>query len=125
MTLVRPNNIAAPDEIALDETRAVPTALDHDALSRVAVRDEVAIKDFEEGSLALLCERLRLVQLNPTARDVLGRLDGERTVGQVAEEVASAYGQPFQRVLADLLELLADLEAQGVVECRWGGEARR
>jgi pyrroloquinoline quinone biosynthesis protein D len=105
-------------KIALDQTQTVPTALGLDALSSVAVRDEVAIEDFEEGSLALLCEQLRLVQLNPTARDVLGRLDGERTVGQVVEEVAAAYGQPFQRVLADLLELLANLEAQGVVERR-------
>jgi hypothetical protein len=102
----------------LDQTQTVPTALDLDALSRVAVRDEVAIEDFEEGSLALLCEQLRLVQLNPTARDVLGWLDGERTVGQVAEEVATAYGQPSQRVQVDLLELLADLEAQDVVERR-------
>jgi pyrroloquinoline quinone biosynthesis protein D len=80
------------------------------------LRDEVAIEDFEDGSLALLCEQLRLVQLNPMARDILGRLDGESAVRQVAEAVAQAHGQPFERVLADVLELLAALEAQGVVE---------
>jgi hypothetical protein len=81
-------------------------------------RDEVAIEDFEDGSLALLCEQLRLVHLNPMARDIVGRLDGERTVWQVAEAVAQAHGQPFERVLSDVLELLTALEAQGVVECR-------
>jgi len=82
------------------------------------LRDEVAIEDFEGGSLVLLCEQLRLVQLNPMARDIVGRLDGERTVRQVAEAVAQAHGQPFERVLSDVLELLTTLEAQGVVERR-------
>jgi pyrroloquinoline quinone biosynthesis protein D len=80
------------------------------------LRGEVAIEDFEDGSLALLCEQLRLVQLNPMARDIVGRLDGEHAVRKVAEAVAQAHGQPFERVLADVLELLAALEAQGVVE---------
>jgi hypothetical protein len=87
------------------------------------LRDEVAIEDFEDGSLALLCEQLRLVHLNPMARDIVGRLDGERTVWQVAEAVAQAHGQPFKRVLTDVLQLLTGLEAQGVVECR--GEQER
>ena len=50
------------------------------------------------------------------AREIVGRLDGERTVWQVAEAVAQAHGQPFERVLSDVLELLTALEAQGVVE---------
>ena len=82
------------------------------------LRGEVAIEDFEDGSLALLCEQLRLVQLNPMARDIVGHLDGERTVRQVAEAVAQAHGQPFDQVLSDVLELLTTLEAQGVVERR-------
>ena len=59
----------------------------------------------------LLCEQLRLVQLNSTARDIVGWLNGERTVRQVAEVVAQAHDQPFEPVLADL-------ETQGVVERR-------
>jgi hypothetical protein len=86
--------------------------------SHYAVRDEVAIEDFEDGSLALLCEQLRLVQLNPTARDILGRLNGARSVREVAGAVARAYGQPLDVVLSDVADLLADLEGQGVVERR-------
>jgi len=100
----------------LDELRTVSTSSGLDLLARYVLRDEVAIEDFEDGSLVLLCEQLRLVQLNPVARDVLALLDGERTLHQVAEEVAQTYGQPFEQVLSDVLELLADLEAQGVVE---------
>ena len=80
------------------------------------LRQEVAIEDFDDGSLALLCEQLRLVSLNCSARQVVSRLDGRRDAGQVAAELAAAYDQPFQRVLPDVLELLATLEAQGVVE---------
>jgi hypothetical protein len=79
------------------------------------VRDEVAIEDFDDGSLVLLCEQLRLVELNPIARDVVGRLDGTCTVRQVAGAVAQAYGEPSDRVLSDLLNLLTDLEQEGVV----------
>ena len=93
--------------------------------ARYALRDEVAIEDFDDGSLVLLCEQLRLVQLNPVARDVVGRLDGRRTVRQVAECVARDYDHPLEEVLADVGELLAHLEAQGVVEYCNGAEPRR
>ena len=79
------------------------------------VPDEVAIEDFAEGSLVLLCEQLRLVQLNPTARDIVGRLDGQRTLYQVAEQVAQKAGHPVEQVLGDIQDLVADLEVQGVV----------
>jgi hypothetical protein len=85
------------------------------AQARYVLRDEVAIEDFDDGSLVLLCEQLRLVQLNPTARDIVGRLDGRRTVGQVTKAVADDYGQAFDSVLTDVSELLTDLESQGVV----------
>jgi len=103
-------------EFSLDELQAISANPDLDLLARYVLRDEVAIEDFADGSLVLLCEQLRLVQLNPVARDIVALLDGERTLRQVAETVAQAYGQPSEQVLSDVLELLADLEAQGVVE---------
>ena len=99
-----------------DQLPTLPASARPEHEWRFVVRDEVAIEDFDDGSLVLLCEQLRLVQLNPTARDVVGRLDGRRSVRQVAIAVAEAYGQPFAPVLADVVELLADLERQGVVE---------
>lgn len=85
---------------------------------RFVVRNEVAIEDFHDGSLALLCEQLRLVQLNLLARDIVGRLDGRRTLLQVATALADAYEQPLEQVLQDVRDLMADLQAQGVVERR-------
>jgi len=83
--------------------------------------DEACIEDFDDGSLVLLCERLHLVQLNPVARTVLDHLDGQRTVREAAEELAEIYDQPLESVLSDILELLADLECQGVVKRRTCG----
>jgi len=111
-----PNNDTSKGYYTLDELPDISTSPDWQSQTHYVLRDEVAIEDFEDGSLALLCEQLRLVQLNPMARDIVGWLDGERAVRQVAEAVAQAHGQPFERVLADVLELLAALEAQGVVE---------
>jgi pyrroloquinoline quinone biosynthesis protein D len=92
-----------------------------DSTTCCVLRDEALIEDFEDGSLVLLCEQLRLVQINPIARDVVGRLDGQRTMRQVAAAIAEGYDRPLQPVLADVLELLADLESQGVVERRSAG----
>jgi hypothetical protein len=100
----------------MNHPSSIAAASEGGGLARFALRDEVAIEDFDDGSLVLLCEQLRLVELNPTARDVVGRLDGQRSVRQVAQAVAEAFEQPLEPVLADLVELLADLERQGVVE---------
>jgi hypothetical protein len=102
----------------LDELPSISTSPDWPSQAHYVLRDEIAIEDFEDGSLALLCEQLRLVQLNPMARDIVGHLDGQRAVRQVAEAIAQAHGQPFDQVLSDVLELLTTLEAQGVVERR-------
>jgi hypothetical protein len=104
------------EHYTLGELQTISAGLDVDLLTSYVLRDEVAVEDFEDGSLVLLCEQLRLVQLNPVARDIVALLDGERTPRQVAKAVAQAYEQPFEQVLADVLELLTDLEAQGVVE---------
>jgi len=77
---------------------------------------QAAIEDFDDGSLVLLCNDLRLVELNLTARHIVGLLDGARTIHQVAETVAQTYGEPYDQALMDVTELLNDLEAQGVVE---------
>jgi hypothetical protein len=113
-----PDNDIIKRYYTLDELPSISTSPDWPSQAYYVLREEVAIEDFEDGSLALLCEQLRLVQLNPIARDIVGRLDGERAVRQVAEAIAQAHGQPFDQVLSDVLELLTALEAQGVVERR-------
>ena len=83
---------------------------------RYALRKEVAVEDFDDGSLLFLCDQLRLVELNPVARDVVAHLNDGRTIYQVAEAVASVYDQPIRVVLADVHQLVTALENQGALE---------
>lgn len=75
----------------------------------------VAIEDFGERSLALHCEDLRLVELNVTARDILRRLDGERSLRDVAAAMATDYDQPVDVVLADVVEVIEQMLALDIV----------
>ena len=69
----------------------------------------VAIEDFDERSLALHCEDLRMVELNATARDLLRKLDGETSLEQVAATIAEEYNQSPETVLADAQEIIAQM----------------
>jgi len=86
---------------------------------------QAAIEDFDDGSLVLLCNDLRLVELNHTARQIVGLIDGARTLEQIAEIIARTYSEPFDQALTDVTELLNDLQAQGVVELSFKIEPRR
>jgi len=112
---------------------------DVDGSVRYVLKEEVAIEDFDDGSLVLLFEEPRVVQLetvaksfhveisstlstnprvvelNLVARNILARLDGERTVRHVYEQVARDYERPLDEVLIDVTELLKNLEKEGVI----------
>jgi hypothetical protein len=100
-----------------------PNSGNPDSTACYVLRDEALIEDFENGSLVLLCEQLHFVQINSVARDVVAQLDGQRTVRQVSTAIAKSYDQPLEPVLADVLDLLAYLESQGVVQRSPAGRA--
>ena len=87
-----------------------------DNSARYSIRDEIAIEDFPEGSLVLLCDRLSLVSLNAQARAVLGFLSEGQSLAQIADALAGQYDCPSACLEQDLAELLDDLERSGVVE---------
>lgn len=76
----------------------------------------VAIESFGERSLAFHCEDLRLVELNATAADLLARLDGQRTLEEIAAAMAADYGQPPDDVWADVQESISQMVDLGLVE---------
>jgi hypothetical protein len=53
--------------------------------------------------------------LNHTAARVWRLLDGTRTDTAVAREVADTYGEEYEQVLADVRELVAHLQAVGLL----------
>lgn len=82
---------------------------------RFCVRDEVGIEDFENRSLVLLCDVLRLREIDGRSREVLGLLDGERTMRDVASALAARCGEPVEAVLTPLSEAVLQMERQGIV----------
>ena len=50
-----------------------------------------------------------LFTLNPTGLSIWTKLDGSRTVAEVAHEVARDFDAPEDTVRADVIELLAEL----------------
>ena len=77
---------------------------------RYSLRADVAIEDFGERALVLLCDALELREINGASRRILAQLDGVRTVADIAEKLAPAGGDP-----ATVAAALREMEMQGIV----------
>jgi len=57
----------------------------------------------------------RIHHLDRTGALLWQLLDGSATVGELADDIADAFGSPLQQVEADLAELLTGLEGEGLL----------
>jgi pyrroloquinoline quinone biosynthesis protein D len=57
----------------------------------------------------------RVFELDETAAEVLQRLDGERSLGDVAEALAAEFDAPRDDILSDVLEMLQPLLDKGML----------
>ena len=57
----------------------------------------------------------RVLTANPTAVEVLKRCDGERTVAEIVDELATTFAADRSRIAGDVDALLADLAAKRMV----------
>ena len=83
---------------------------------RYELQDEVAIEDFKEGSLLLLCRQLKLIEINPTARRILELMDGKRAVKQVIESISRDFGITTKKARTDILKLIDEMGNQGILK---------
>ncbi len=56
-----------------------------------------------------------LYTLNATGRDVWSRLDGARTLGEIAAELAAEYSSPRDEIEADVVGLAEELVRRKIV----------
>lgn len=84
--------------------------------TRYVLKQSVAIEDFDEESLIFLAEERRLVKINSVTRDILHRLDGNLTVVDIINNMASDYEMPFDVLKPDVVNILSDLAAQSIVK---------
>ena len=85
---------------------------------RFLAREDVGIEDFGDRSLALLCDSLRLREIDSRSRRLLELLDGERTVRDIAAIVAAGCAAAVDEILEPVAEALLDMERQGLVRRR-------
>ncbi|WFF41670.1 pyrroloquinoline quinone biosynthesis peptide chaperone PqqD [Salinicola endophyticus] len=72
-------------------------------------------EDKARGGWVLLAPE-RVFQLDPVAREVLARVDGERDIGAIVDDLAVAFAAPRERILGDVRAMLADLILKQVLE---------
>jgi hypothetical protein len=85
-----------------------------DIVSR-EIEDELIIVPIASGIGDLEDE---LYTLNETGRAIWERLDGKRTLGAVAAELAEDYSAPLEQVSRDVLGLAEELARRKIIVCR-------
>lgn len=74
---------------------------------RFTLRNDVAVENFGERALVLRCDALEMREVNAAGRIILERVDGERTVADIAGAAEMAA--------ADVATALREMERQGIV----------
>ena len=59
-----------------------------------------------------------LYTLNETGRAIWERLDGKRTLGDVAADLATHYAGPVDQITNDVLGLAQELAKRKIIVCR-------
>jgi hypothetical protein len=80
------------------------------------LNDRVAVEYFDDGALILNLKDHHFCELNCTARDALKKTDGQRSISQIAQLVATDYETPLSEVLQDIIELFDQLLDQNIVK---------
>ncbi|MFB7260580.1 PqqD family protein [Streptomyces nojiriensis] len=83
---------------------------------QAAPRRVAGVRFRRVGKKLVLIVGNRVYEMNATAETVWMRLDGTTSAQSIAEQIATEYGQDYQRVEADITELLATLATLGAVE---------
>jgi len=76
---------------------------------------DAALEVFDDGGLVLIIPERRLVELNPSAVEILNLLDGTRSTDQVAAEIADTYDLPLEQAAQDVQELCEDMLKSGIL----------
>jgi pyrroloquinoline quinone biosynthesis protein D len=66
-----------------------------------------------DGWVVLAPERLFMP--DEVALEVLKLVDGERSLGAIADELAARFDAPRPEILTDVIEMLSDFAAKGAV----------
>jgi hypothetical protein len=74
------------------------------------------LENIKDGGLALVVPQRRLVELNRTAGEIVGLLDGSTALDDVAVAIAQNHDIPMAQITQDIGDLIAELDQSGVIE---------
>jgi hypothetical protein len=83
---------------------------------RYRVPDHIVHRSFPAETVVLNLQTGKYHGLNPTAGRMLETLERLGSADEVAAALAAEYGQPLERVSADLATLCSDLLERGLIE---------
>jgi hypothetical protein len=81
-----------------------------------ALSSGVVMEAFEDSALLLRLTDHHLIELNQTARDILVRTGGHRTVTQIAVDIAEIYQIHASEANQDIIAIYEQLLYEGIVE---------
>jgi hypothetical protein len=89
-------------------------------MSLYKLSSNAVLETFDDGGLVLILPERRLVELNPSAVEIVKLLDDHRTPEQVAAEMAKNHevsnDDPMKHLTKDVIELCEELLRTGVLE---------
>jgi hypothetical protein len=83
--------------------------------SRLRVPDHVVHRSFDEETVVLNLDSGVYHGLNPTAAKMLDEIDKSDSVGAAVDALAAEFGQPRERIEADVVALCEALEERGLI----------
>ena len=92
--------------------------------TRVRLSEGVAHREFPEELVVVNLQTGQYHGLNRTAGRMLEALEERASVGDAARTVADGFGQPLERVEADIVALCSQLLERGILEVEAEGNSR-
>jgi PqqD family protein of HPr-rel-A system len=83
---------------------------------RPKVRTELTVVELDGEAVVYDEESMDVHRFNPSATVILGLLDGSATVDELAVDISDVFGQRREDVLAQLDELIRQLDEGHILE---------
>ncbi len=83
--------------------------------TRIVIPRHIKLRHDAGRGVWIILAPERVFSPDPIAVEVLRKCDGQRSVGDIAAELASDYQAPREEILGDIIAMLQDLADKGVV----------
>jgi len=83
---------------------------------RPKLRTDLTVVELDGEAVVYDAESMDVHRFNPSATVILGLLDGSATLEELAVDISDVFGQPKEKVVAQLDELVRQLDEGHILE---------